>query len=229
MRSQPSTVLLLSSDPVFARDITEAWPRDSELPEFVVIDGDLGGGLQADTFDLAIADVSSNEKRIRLKQAIAAIGKPVVLAVREASAPSSSGHAPIVELSRETEAWAAIVGLLGREILRRRQAESRVRETDRARTAAETEATLGRYMAEMRHNANNALTSVLGNAELLLLEPGLSAQVVGQADTIRNMALRLHEIFQRFTSIEKELSVAARESDKRPVQARAAAAGPQTR
>jgi signal transduction histidine kinase len=227
MRSQRPTVLLLSSDPAFAREITEAWPRESELPEFVVLDGDLCGELQADTFDLAIADVSSNEKRIRLKQAIAATGKPVILAAYEASAPSSSG--PIVELSRETEAWAAIVGLLGREILRRRQAESRVREADRARTAAETEATLGRYMAEMRHNANNALTSVLGNAELLLLEPGLSAQVVGQADTIRNMALRLHEIFQRFTSIEKELSVAARESDKRPAQARAAAAGSQTR
>jgi len=229
MRSQRPLVLLLSSDPIFSRDVTASWPHESEPPEFVVLDGDLCGELQADTFDLAIVDVPSNEKRMRLKQAIATTGKPAILAGIEASTPSSSGHSPIVELSRETEAWAAIVGLLGREILRRRQAESRAREADRARMAAETEATLGRYMAEMRHNANNALTSVLGNAELLLLEPGLSVQVVGQADTIRNMALRLHEIFQRFTSIEKELSVAARQSDKRPAQTRAAAAGPQTR
>ena len=64
-------------------------------------------------------------------------------------------------------------------------------------------------MAEMRHNINNALTSILGNADLELLEPGLPANVIAQADTIRNMALRLHEIFQRFSSIEKELAVAA--------------------
>src|SRR5215472_8743069 len=120
MRSQRPVVLLLSSDPIFSRDVTASWPHESELPEFVVLDGDLCGELQADTFDLAIADVSSNEKRIRLKQAIAATGKPAILAAHEASAPSSSGS--IVELSRETEAWAAIVGLLGREILRRRQA-----------------------------------------------------------------------------------------------------------
>ena len=88
-----------------------------------------------------------------------------------------------------------------------------------------TEAMLGRYMMDMRHNVNNALTSVLGNAELLLLEPGLPANVQAEADTIRNMALRLHEVFQRFSSLEKELSVAARESDKKPGQSRAAASG----
>jgi signal transduction histidine kinase len=76
-------------------------------------------------------------------------------------------------------------------------------------------------MVEMHHTVNNALTSVLGNAELLLLEPGLPAPVLAQADTIRNMALRLHEVFQRFSSIEKELSVIARESGKRAL-ARAA-------
>ena len=39
-------------------------------------------------------------------------------------------------------------------------------------------ATLGRYMLEMRPSINNALTSVLGNADLLLLEPG---QVTGES------------------------------------------------
>ncbi len=225
MRPYRPTVLLLSTDPAFAREVTDRWPRDGERPEFVVLDGDLCADLEGDTFDLAIADASSREQRLRLQQALASTGKPAILAGLEASAPSSSGHAPIFELSRETEAWAALAGLLGREILRRRQAELRAREADRARTAAEAEAMLGRFMMDMRHNVNNALTSVLGNAELLLLEPGLSANVQAQADTIRNMALRLHEVFQRFSSIEKELSVAARESDKKSGQARAAASG----
>ncbi len=224
MRSPRPTVLLLSSDPVFAREITESWPQDADRPEFVVLDWDLCADLQGNSFALAIADASSQEKRLRLKQALAATANPAILVGSEAFAPTSSGYAPIFELSRETESWSAIAALLGREVLRRRQSEVRVREADRARTAAEAEAMLGRFMIDMRHNVNNALTSVLGNAELLLLEPGLPANVQAEADTIRNMALRLHEVFQRFSSIEKELSVAARESDKK-LQSRSAASG----
>jgi hypothetical protein len=65
-------------------------------------------------------------------------------------------------------------------------------------------------MVEMRTNVNNALTTVLGNAELLVNEIGLPAYIATQADAIRNMALRLHEVFRRFSSLEKELNVAAR-------------------
>ncbi len=225
MRSQRPTVLLLSGDPVFAREVTDNWPQDADHPEFVVLDWDLCADLQGNTFALAIADASTKERRLRLKQALAATTNPAILVGSEAFAPTSSGHAPILELSRETESWSALTGLLGWEILRRRQAEQRTREADRARTAAEAEAMLGRFMIDMRHNVNNALTSVLGNAELLLLEPGLPANVQAEADTIRNMALRLHEVFQRFSSLEKELSVAARESDKKSAHSRVAAGG----
>jgi signal transduction histidine kinase len=78
---------------------------------------------------------------------------------------------------------------------------------------------LGRYMLDMRHGLNNALTSLLGNSDLLLIEPGsLSAQARGQIETIRNMTLRIHEVMQRFSSLEKEMNVeaqqAARESGR---------------
>jgi hypothetical protein len=76
-------------------------------------------------------------------------------------------------------------------------------------------------MIEMRTNVNNALTTVLGNAELLALEPGLPARVLAEADAIRHMALRLHEIFQRFSSLEKELAVADREPGKKAASATA--------
>jgi signal transduction histidine kinase len=219
------TVLILSSDPAFAREITAKWPKDRNCPEFVAIEQDLCGDLQGDTFDLAIADALSGDKRENLNRAIALAGKPAILVSSDISPQGSSAHGSICELSRELEGWAAMTVLLGREILRRSQAESRAHEADKIRAAAEGEATLGRYMAEMRHNVNNALTSILGNADLLLLEPGLPANVLAQADTIRNMALRLHEVFQRFSSIEKELTVAARESGKKPAQSRAATSG----
>jgi hypothetical protein len=112
-----------------------------------------------------------------------------------------------------------VAGLIGGEILRRRQAESRAAEAEKICAAAQAEATLGRYMVEMRTNVNNALTTVLGNAELLVHEPGLPATMAAQADALRNMALRLHEVFQRFSSLEKELVVVARESGKKSVAA----------
>jgi signal transduction histidine kinase len=77
----------------------------------------------------------------------------------------------------------------------------------------------------MRHNLNNALTSVLGNSDLLLLEPGsLSAQTRAQMETIRNMTLRIHEIMQRFSSLEKEMSVVAQQAETDSGKSYAAAA-----
>lgn len=215
MKPNRPTVLILSSDPAFARALTANWPKHRDAPEFVVMEPDLCGDLQGDTFDLAIADASSGEKRANLKNAMAAAGKPAILLSSGVSPQAASGHGSILEMQREPQSWAVMAGLLGREILYRAQAEARAAEAEKMRTAAEADAILGRYMAEMRHNVNNALTSILGNAELLQLEPGMPANLSAQADTIRNMALRLHEVFQRFSSIEKELAVAARESGKK--------------
>ena len=224
------TVLILSSDAAFSREITANWPRDpaphSDSPEFIVLDEAFSRDLQGSNYDLAIADASSVEKSISgmnkdLKLSLAAAGKPAILIHSDPSLDFYKLHGVVLEMRREPGLWPAIAGLLGREILRRVQAESRAREAEKTCAAAQSEATLGRYMVEMRTNVNNALTTALGNAELLVLEPGLPATVQAQADTIRNMALRLHEVFQRFHSIEKELTVAARESGKKAVSAAA--------
>ena len=81
--------------------------------------------------------------------------------------------------------------------------------------SAQSLATLGSFMLEMRHNMNNALTSVLGNSELLLMEPGaFSARVREQIATIHKMASRLHQVVQRFSLIQTEMQVA--ESPSQP-------------
>jgi|SRR5208337_1443984 len=234
------TVLILASDPAFSREITANWPQDpasrSNFPEFVVLEEGFSRDLQNNQYDLAIADSPSvdekkdgkknkndrknkNEENNALRQSLAAAGRPAII-VRSDLAPDFYNiHGAVLELRREPGLWPAIAGLVGREVLRRREAESRAREAERNCAAAEAEATLGRYMVEMRTNVNNALTTVLGNAELLVLQPGLPASVLAEADAIRNMALRLHEVFQRFSSLEKELSVAARDSGKKTAHA----------
>jgi signal transduction histidine kinase len=244
--SRPN-VLILSTDAAFAREVAARWPTDPNSPKFTVLDEGLFRDRGGSCYDLAIADAGSSESRLALKQALAAVAKPAILVQRDIVhrdiahrdpvpadpvLPFSHTEGAIIELSRcapyhegscVSQLWAEIVGLIGREILRRSFAEARQHEAESVCAAVRAEATLGRYMVEMRHNVNNALTSVLGNAELLTLEPGLPANVLDMADTIGNMALRLHEIFQRFSSIEKELSVAARESGK--AQVRVCAAG----
>ena len=160
-----------------------------------------------------------NDRNKALRQSLAAAGQPAIIVHSDPALDFYSLHGTVLELRRERGIWPAITGLVGREILCRRQAESCAREAERVCATAQAEATLGRYMIEMRTNVNNALTTVLGNAELLVLEPGLPGTVLAQADSIRNMALRLHEVFQRFSSIENELSVAARESGKKAAHA----------
>ena len=218
-------VLILSSNPAYSRELTESWPGGDDAPEFVLLEENLCSELQRDTYDLAIADAVTHEKHTALKHALAAAGKPAIVIHSDSAAEPYKIHGPILELRRAPHSWATIPAVLGREILRRLQAESRAAESDRLHAVADAEATLGRYMAEMQSTVNNALTSVMGNAELLLLEPGLPAPVLAQADTIRNMALRLHEVFQRFSSLEKELRVVARESGKKIGQTRAATIG----
>jgi hypothetical protein len=234
MSNNRQTVLILASDPAFSREITALWPQDPDRhsagPEFIMLDEGFSRDLEGSHYDLAIADASSvgkkssgrNDDRIKaLKESLVAAGKPAIIFHSDSSLGFYSLHGSVLELRREPGVWPALAGLVGREILRRRHAESRAREAEKLCAAAQTEATLGRYMVEMRTNVNNVLTTVLGNAELLTLEPGLSATVLAQADAIRNMALRLHEVFQRFSSIEKELGVAARESSKKSVHAAA--------
>jgi len=64
-------------------------------------------------------------------------------------------------------------------------------------------------MSEMRHSFNNALTSVLGNAELLMLQSAaLEPAMREQLETLHAMTLRLHEMMQRFTSLELEMQCA---------------------
>ena len=235
------TVLILASDPAVSREITAHWPRDNhpqrhDDPEFVVLDEGFSRGLEGSQYDLAIADASSGEQNgegrtnsqrpipneyqtTGLIQSLAAAGKPAILIHSDPTRDFYNLQGPVLELRREPGIWPALTALVGREILRRRKAESRVSEAEKICAVARSQATLGRYMVEMRTNVNNALTTILGNAELLMHQPGLPSTVAVQADAIRNMALRLHEVFQRFSSLEKELTVAAREPAKKAATA----------
>ena len=114
-------------------------------------------------------------------------------------------HTRTLVLCQHEGALDALI-LVATEALRAAGALARARRAEHMAASYEGQATLGRYMLEMRHTLNNALTSMLGNSELLLAEPGaLSAKSREQLQTIRHMAIRMNEIWQRFSSLETEL------------------------
>ncbi len=105
---------------------------------------------------------------------------------------------------------------LATQILARERATADLAKLSEATAQLEHQASLGRYMLEMRHNLNNALTSVMGNSELILLNPEpLSANLKFQIETIRNMSMRMNEIMQRFSSLQKEFQLVEQQAWKK--------------
>jgi len=211
---QTPTVLIISDEPEFSRRITARWQMERNVPTFTLLSGELWPRFAADTFDVAIIGELRRDLLSVVLEPLHSTAQPIFCVCQDAGT-SQLVHQrwPRVSLLRPTEHWLETLVLAAAEAVYRSRAEARARATELACSTLEREATLGRYMLEMRHSLNNALTSVLGNSDLLLLEPGsFSAQTRAQIETIRNMTLRIHEIMQRFSSLEKEMNVVAQQA-----------------
>jgi signal transduction histidine kinase len=210
------TVLIISDEVDFSRRISARWQMERVVPAFTVLSGDLWPRFAVDVFDVAIVGELRRELLSVVLEPLHSTGQPVFCVCQEGPAAQLVRERwPRVSVLRRSEHWLETLILAASEAVHRSQAESRARSAEIYCAGLERQATLGRYMLEMRHNLNNALTSVLGNSDLLLLEPGsLSAQARAQIETIRNMTLRIHEIMQRFSSLEKEMNVVAKQAER---------------
>jgi signal transduction histidine kinase len=215
--NQP-TVVIVSDDPEFSGAISSRWRTERFAPTFTLMSGDLCQSLSSDDFDLAIVGAINPDLHSRLLRTLDQTGKPVILLCAESdTAETLSKHPRLIVLHRY-EAWQETLVLIASEVLRRGDALERLRRAEQTNAVLERQAALGRYVIEMRHNLNNALTSILGNAELLAMDAGsFTPQKLSQVETIRIMTLRMHEILQRFSSLEKELSVVARQAEKETI------------
>jgi signal transduction histidine kinase len=210
------TVLIISDDPELARTIMARWQSESNVPAFTVMKGDLCQKLDADSFEVAIVGAVRPSVLASVLKALEALTKPVLFIWDGGQSVEIVKASQLrVMILRQHEGWLDALVLVVSEALRHCEALARAIRAEEANVLLKRQATLGRYILEMRHSLNNALTSVLGNSELLLLEPEtLSAGARSQIETVRNMALRMHEILQRFSSLEKELTVIERQTEK---------------
>ena len=212
---QPS-VLIISDDVELSRAVTGRWQSERTVPSFTLMSSDICLGFDPDTFHLAIAGGLRPQALSVVLEAMDAAGKRVLFVSENARVVQTvHDRWPGIAVVRQQENWLDTLVLVAGELLHRVAAEAEARRFEQANALLERQALLGRYMLEMRHTLNNTLTSVLGNSELLLLEPGsLSSGARSQIETIRNMSLRMHEILQRFSSLEKELTVVDRQTEK---------------
>jgi hypothetical protein len=210
-----SSVLIVSDDTEFARTIAARWQSERNVPEITLATSDVWHAASASGHELVIVGPVRDEKQSSIAGAVTASPGTAIVCVAEDGKTISSLRAqyPQLLVLPQRDGWAGALILVSIEALRRVEALDRAQRAERQALASQHHATLGRYMLEMRPSVNNALTSVLGNADLLLLEPGqVSGDSREQIQTIHTMAIRLNEIMQRFSSLVTEMRAGETES-----------------
>lgn len=204
---QTPHVLILTDDSEFALVLTARWRTERQPPSLTVLNSRIWATPDAENCDLVVIGPVAEGALRRIVPSFPANLATILCASAQANEIHQlrSGHPRLLHIPLHDDCIPTVV-LVGGESLRRTAASREAHQALARAAQTERDATLGRYMLEMKHNINNALTSLLGNAELLLLEPGqLSAQSLQQIKTMHHMSLRLHEIMQRFSSLDSEI------------------------
>jgi signal transduction histidine kinase len=202
-------ILLVADDADFASTVKARWQMERQVPGFTVIGSSLVRGSAGAQFQMVVVGPIKGARLDRVLSALASDSKPVIVVAPDSDAATHAlQHTPL--LVRQHDGWLDALVVLAGEVLRRVEAHVTTAKNGHSSLTLEHQATLGRFMVEMKHGCNNAMTSIVGNSELLLMEPGaLSAEVREQIETIHSMSLRLYEVWQRFSSLQAELESAS--------------------
>jgi signal transduction histidine kinase len=215
------TVAIFTDDAAFANALTRRWLTEREIPTFVLMQSDSDFGSAFD-YDLAVVVRINPDKLAATVDTLKMIGRPVIL-LSSVSGNSSQGRSLIC--LPEVEEWPTLVVVLAQQVLYHQRIKANFDRMQELNSELEREASLGRYMLEVRHNLNNALTSVLGNSDLILLDSDqLPASLRSQVETIRNMGMRMNEIMHRFSSLQKEMQLMEQQNGSSGVRVAAAGA-----
>ena len=223
-----ANVLILTDETEFAQLLTACWQTERQAPGITVISSELLREQDAPAHDLVVVGPVRDGKLTSVLRSLDP-STAVILCVPADTREYGQLRAKYPRLVHIPlrEEWAQTLLLVAGESLRRAEAVRLARQAERNSARNENHATLGRYMLDMKHNVNNALTSMLGNAELLLLEPGqLSTQSLAQIKTIHSMALRINEVIQRFSSLASEMKEAENASQRETEEASGATSKP---
>ena len=216
-----ANVLILTDETEFARLLTACWQAERQAPGITVISSELWREHDLPPHDLVVVGPVNEGTLTSVLRSLDAATAVILCAPADSREYGQlrTKYPRLVRIPLR-EDWAQTLLLVAGESLRRAEALRIARQAERNAAKNENHATLGRYMLDMKHSVNNALTSMLGNAELLLLEPGqLSSQSLAQIKTIHSMAMRINEVMQRFSSLSSEMQEAENASQRETEEA----------
>jgi hypothetical protein len=208
----PEQVLIVSDDSEFVRSLVSRWRKEKTSPVITAVSSGVSG--QASTAGYEIVVIGPLRKCTALPAGPAVHPDSVVCAVGDTESLEvvRAAHSDWLLLP-ECPGWTKILFSLAGEVLRRTAAEMRAREAEIMNLSQKRFGILGKSLLEARPGMVNALTSLLGNADLILLsEERLPGHCRENVRTIHTMALRLNEIVQRLSSIENEMELSERKS-----------------
>ena len=208
----PGQILIVSDDSEFVRSLVSRWRTEKDSPAITAVSS--GVSRQASSSGYEMIVVGPLRDCTALPAGPAVHPDSVVCAVgdEESLKVVRTIHSDWLLLP-ECPGWTKILFSLVGEVLRRTAAETRARKAEITNLSQKRFGILGKCLLEARPGMVNALTSLLGNADLILLskEP-LPDNCRENVRTIHNMALRLNEIVQRLSSIENEMELSERKS-----------------
>lgn len=206
-----ASVLIISDEPEFARTVAARWHAERHVPDTTIATSDVWHAGSARGYALVILGPVRPASAPEILSSLASSPENVTVCIADdekSAALIRSRHPHLAVIPRQ-DGWTGTLVLVCAEALRRVEAVSRAQRAERVAIESQGYAMLGRYMLDMRPSVNNALTSVLGNADLLLLDPETpSKESREQIRAIHAMALRLHEVIQRFSSLASEVRAA---------------------
>jgi hypothetical protein len=208
MKLNQAGVLILSDDADFARQITARWQEERLVPDVTLATSDVWATAIGERYNVVIVGPLSDEISVALLEALAEQSASAVIFVsanEKLVADVAKYHPSVVTIDQRGD-WLKPLSVAAAEALGRIESASEPQEPGQDTEENQRCAALGRYMLEVRPRWNNALTSVLGNADLLLLEPGMVPEGLReQIEAIQTMALRLNEIMQHFSTLDAEM------------------------
>ena len=150
---QPPTVLIISDEVDFSRRITARWQMERNVPTFTLLSGELWPRFAVDVFDVAIVGELRREVLSVVLEPLHSTSQPIFFVCQDAAtAQLVRERWPRIAILRNSEHWLETLVLAASEAVHRSRSESRARAAETACATLDRQATLGRYMLEMRHN-----------------------------------------------------------------------------
>jgi len=207
-------VLIISDDAEFARSVAARWRDESRLPGVTLVTSAVWESAGPAAGGLVIVGPVRRGSVPRIVAAVLAAPGTVAICLADKKAEAELPKHPNLIVMPQSDGWHETLSLVSAESLRRLEAAQRAQRAESAALASRQMAALGCYMLEMRPSVNDALTSILGNADLLLAGAAAHAtrEAREQIRTVHVMALRLNEIMQRFSSLAAEVQISEKKS-----------------